>query len=255
MPPLELSEQAEEFRRELEASLRAFTGKPFQLAASDSADGSLIWIKTPRESDSTPVLVPLQVANEDQEDTLLGIELEYQCLLSETHRYLTVRSSSIKVWPLATTRGEPLFRYDFEKNSSEDIPCSHVQVHAHRDAFTHLLGHSGKSFRRARRRSSRSLNQKVPAVSEFHFTTGGERFRPCLEDILETLRIEFGLSVDMQSWKPRLRQARTTWRQTQLKAAIRDSPALAAEILNEMYGFEISLPEEALDRSDRLTKS
>lgn len=165
MPPLKLSEQAEEFRRELEASLRAFTGKPFQLAASDSADGSLIWIKTPRESDSTPVLVPLQVANEDQEDTLLGIELEYQCLLSETHRYLTVRSSSIKVWPLATTRGEPLL------------------------------------------------------------------------------------------WKPRLRQARTTWRQTQLKAAIRDSPALAAEILNEMYGFEISLPEEALDRSDRLTKS
>ncbi|MDO5512886.1 hypothetical protein [Corynebacterium sp.] len=252
----ELSDQARVFREELEASLLACTGDVFPLSASDSTDGTLISIRNPRDEDSTPILIPLRVKGENERpETLLGIELEYKCYLSETHRYLTVKSSMIKVWPLAKTRGEPLFRYDFEKDAPVDVPSSHVQVHAHRDAFTHLLGHSGTQFRRAKRRAERALNQKIPAVSEFHFTTGGERFRPCLEDILESLRIEFGLSVDMQTWGPRLSKARTTWRLTQLKAAVRDSPLTAAQTLEDMFGIQIHLPDEACDRQDRLTKS
>lgn len=248
MTPPELSRRAEEFRGELETSLSVFCGRSVSLAASDSERGDRISIRTQE-------LIPLVVEGAAAQDVLLGIELEYQCFLSESHRYLTVESSTVKVWPLAKTRGEPLFRYDFEKHSSPDVPCSHVQVHAHRDAFTHLLGHSGERSRRARRRSRRSLDDKIPAVSEFHFTTGGERFRPCLEDILETLRNEFGLDVDMNRWKPRLGQARITWRRTQLKAAIRDSPRTAARVLEEMYDIEIPIPESEADRRDRLTKS
>lgn len=249
--PDHLNEGVEHFRAELLLSLSAFTGGDHFLHVLTMPSGEHMLIRSADEH-GKPELIQL---HSDDGSLILGLEFEYKCALSPHHGHLSVMSSKIKVWPRGRQRFEPLFRYEFAKDSDRHTPCSHIQVHAHRDAFTHLLGHAGTGSTRSRRRAERAITDVIPAVSEFHFTTGGERFRPCLEDILESLRIEFGLAVDLNGWKPRLHQARTAWRQTQLQAAVRDSPHTAAQTLEEMYGITITLPEHADDRPDRLTKS
>ena len=77
-----------------------------------------------------------------------------------------------------------------------------------------------------------------PALSRFHFPTGGHRFRPCLEDVLEALRQEFKLKVsDKEEWEARLAEARLKWRKIQTAAAVRDCPEAALRVLVDELGM------------------
>lgn len=55
----------------------------------------------------------------------------------------------------------------------------------------------------------REFLKKAPAISSFHFTNGGHRFRPILEDVLESLRLEFNLDVDNALWQEHLKTVRS----------------------------------------------
>ncbi|WP_448853131.1 hypothetical protein [Corynebacterium frankenforstense] len=177
---------------------------------------------------------------------LLGLDLNFRGFISDRHGDLTISQSTIAVWPLAKRRGTQLFRYDYLRNPGRDIPAAHLQVAAHRDQFTRLLGFPGRGTHRSRERAKRDLSAKVPSVAEYHFPLGGPRFRPCLEDILESLRVEFGLEVDTDKWKPHLKKARDEWHRIQLTAAMRDNPRTAAKILSRYTDAEIVLNEEKL---------
>lgn len=251
----ELAAKATAFKEKLEESLTAFTGTRHELGINQL--GEAISIRTRQDDDmlSQDSSKPIKLFVAGEALPLLGIELDLSCIIGEGHGHLTVEHSTIKVWPKARTTGEPLFRYEFIRNSTSTVPSAHLQVHAHRDAFTHLMGHAGKDSNRARRRSQRPLNGKIPAVSEYHFPLGGPRFRPCLEDILESLRVEFGLQVDPNIWLPKLRVARKEWRNKQLAAAIRDSPAEAIKIIQDLIGEDILIPNHLRDNDERLYKS
>lgn len=232
-----LLELAKEFLEDLGTSLEAFTGELPIFHAIEV--GRAVSISLAQSEQGSRGVIPLRT----EEESLLGIIPKFRCVWDGKRRFLAVESSSFEVVPWVSKSREPLFRVEYIRNpKSQDIPSSHIQIHAHRDQFTHLLGYSGKSTRRARKRSERGLSDKgPPSVSEYHFPTGGPRFRPCLEDVLESLRIEFGLHVTEQ-WSDRLRQARINWRRIQTASVVRDCPEVAIQVLRDELG--ISIPDD-----------
>lgn len=240
--PSGLSSAADAFAQQVSSIVSAFTGVEHTFKAL--ARGQRLSIRHDDEAgdkDGIPLC--------DGDNVLLTLLLEYKCSWDTGGRYLRVESSSCAVYPLDRTR-EPLLRYEYEREPQGRVPCAHLQVHAHRDAFTHLLGWGGPHSKRARRREERGLT-RTPSVSEFHFPLGGPRFRPALEDVLDVLAEEFGLETGSR-W-PRVRdEARAAWRRTQVAASVRDAPEEAVRVLREL-GYTVE--GEPLDeRQDYLTR-
>jgi hypothetical protein len=82
---------------------------------------------------------------------------------------------------------------------------------------------------------------------------GGDRFRPCLEDIVEFLIRDCGFP-GKDGWQELVREGRAKWRRIQIRAVVRDSPAEAIAALAAM-GYSVALPElgEPAERVDKLT--
>lgn len=145
----------------------------------------------------------------------------------------------------AKAAGEPLFRYDFDRSKVDSLPKAHLQLHAHRDALAYVMAMSGKSTSKGKHRvhqvegGGRSGFSKM---SELHFPMGGDRFRPALEDVLDMLINELGVDCE-QGWKLALRDGRRTWREVQARAVVRDSPELAARVL-ESLGYTVHPPAD-----------
>lgn len=68
----------------------------------------------------------------------------------------------------------------------------------------------------------------------------GIAFRPCLEDVLQMLILEFGLDTK-PDWLAAVEKGRARWRDIQLRAAVRDAPESAAEDLRGL-GYEVIPP-------------
>ena len=75
-------------------------------------------------------------------------------------------------------------------------------------------------------------------TSALHIPTGGSRFRPTLEDVLEMLIRDFKIDV-LQTWKLGLSEGRKEFRNSQLAAAIRDNPDEAVRAL-EALGYAVT---------------
>jgi hypothetical protein len=176
----------------------------------------------------------------------LDLLVKLHCAWDRTRDFLAVEES----WVHATAAGRdttPLFRYEYLRNATRDVPCAHLQIHAHRDEVTYLMLKSEQHRPADRRRAD-----KVPRFAEFHFPLGGHRFRPCLEDILHAVVAEFG--VDRKGdWRTAVQEGREEWRRMQLRAAVRDAPEDARQALEGM-GYLVTPPQQGLpgDQSKRL---
>lgn len=169
--------------------------------------------------------------------TLLRLALKFWCAWDSAGHYLAVRQSVIQVY--SAVSDTPLFRYDYVATASESVPASHLNIHAHRDEVVFAMLTAGR-VHRGKNRGYDVQKGKVPRVSSLHFPLGGHRFRPCLEDVLEFLIREFGLET-RESWQSALQASRVTWRERQLKAAIRDDPETAVAALRAA-GYSIGPP-------------
>lgn len=238
-----LQEQANDFAASISRVVSAFTGVEHPFVATALEDRVTVRYAPARQAGGAGI--PLKVEG----DLLLTLNVTFDCTWDSKQHYLAVEKSDVAVYPLARITKEPLFRYEFARSMTPGVPCSHLQVHAHRDSFTHLLGHAGERSRRAKRRVRRDLEQ-IPAVSEFHFPLGGPRFRPALEDILEVLHEEFGLDIGA-SWSVVRDEARAEWRRRQVGTAVRDAPEEAVRVLREL-GYHVSGPPVP-ERIDKLT--
>lgn len=172
--------------------------------------------------------------------------------LDHRGEFLAVETSSFAVLALAGG-SEPLFRIEFVRAPDAGIPSAHVHVHAHRDAFTHVVDRCGDKTARARRRR-RSIDSggSVPKIVELHFPLGGPRFRPCLEDLMQMLIDELGVDAEPGAAEA-LAAGRVRWRTMQLAASVRDSPETAAKVLRN-HGYTVTEPDSgpAPDRMDKL---
>ena len=134
--------------------------------------------------------------------------------------FLTVRTSSF-----ALAAGDPpseLLHYDYERDKVA-YPDAHIQVEAASGAWVRLLTSSGRS---------------AAGLGKIHLPVGGRRYRPALEDLMETLILE-DLVEPHPGWAKVLDAGRDDFRRRQLRAAIRNDPDTAAAALRLLrYGVD-----------------
>ena len=192
--------------------------------------------------------IPVRVGDRE----LLCLEVWYRCVFDHANRYLLVDESAIKVYGGKAMRGDPLFRYEYDRSSANDLPSAHLHVHAHRDHFVLAMALGGESG--ARRRQSLQSAGSLDSVkmADLHFPLGGHRFRPGFEDVLQMLHTEFG-AVAGPTWLRVLKTTREAYRRSQTASVVRDCPSEAVRVLREM-GYDVREPGSgpAVDRTDRL---
>lgn len=141
--------------------------------------------------------IPLKAAG-------MGLKMRFRFWLTWDHlgRYLAVDNSSVGL-ALASER-EPLVRFEYER----EIRAAHTHVHAESAALAHYL-------------TLKDPKTKLPKVQVMHLPVGGERFRPCLEDIIEFAVDELGV-VAVDEWRAVVESGREQWRWFQLASVVRD---------------------------------
>jgi hypothetical protein len=176
--------------------------------------------------------------------------VEYRCTLSDASKLLAVKKSIFKV--ILEGSRFPMFALDYVHDSRSDSPAAHWNVYANRSDVTRALRQAGSSRRGSRNR--RFARKTAGVVGAMHFTVGGHRFRPCLEDVLDMLWSELGIDV-RDTARDAIHEGRRSWRQVQLAAAVSDDPLTAAAELIRL-GIPVDLkaiPAHLSSRDDRLT--
>ncbi len=165
---------------------------------------------------------------------LADLSLRFFLTLDRSSVYLKTVRSEFAVHSVLDRA--PLLRLDYDA-AMRTAPVSHWQVHAERGAFSQLLA-------RAHARDAR----RVPsphALSSLHLPVGGERFRPCLEDLLQFVVDECGVDHN-EGWLEHVEAGRLLWRRRQLGSAVRDRPPEAARVLHDL-GWTVSPPAAGTD--------
>lgn len=195
----------------------------------------------PQHDDSTHVVVAqaedlgLELCAEGH--GLFRLTAEYTFTASAVSQFMTVRSSSIKLF--VERSNAPVFTLDYLRESGSNIPSAHWNVHAKRDDVERALRSTGNRFRGKNYRK-RIAAGKPTRLGDVHFPVGGHRFRPCIEDVLEMLVLEFGVDT-LPNALQALARGRQRWREMQLAAAVSDHPDVATREL-ERLGYEIRPP-------------
>lgn len=224
-------------------------------SAISAVAGPGMHVNVRRTSRSLSVRTPEEgVVLRAKEMPVMRLSVSFVCQWSANRKYMAIESSSVQILPVAsedltgwnvsafTTSNEPVVRFDY-KRDYDAVPASHVNIHSHHPGLAWLmtLGHP----------KSRSA-KKAPRTEVLHFPTGGHRFRPSLEDILEALALDFKLDLDKPG-RELLRQQRLRYRQRQIAAVVGDDAEIAADALREL-GYSVNLnsgfkvPPQRVDR-------
>lgn len=159
------------------------------------------------------------------------VEVHFTVGRDRAGRYMAVYESAFK---LLDMRRRPILRMEYLREPVH-VPSSHLHIHAQSGPLTLFLAKTG---------------HKTPAaVESLHIPTGGERFRPCVEDFLEFLIAECGVEGS-GDWRGQIDQGRAEWRDYQARSVIRERPEVAAEVLREL-GAKVELPESRLQQPPR----
>ncbi|MFC0675310.1 hypothetical protein [Brachybacterium hainanense] len=230
---------ADAFAHRLTETLTAFVGNPVPVESQEL--GSKLSIR--------PEHGPVRLSIGDV--ALLSLDILYRCRWNEQEKYLSTVESWVKVFPGPGTRGEPLFRYEYDRETVPGLPSAHLQIHAHRDSFTHIMALAGAAGAKRRSPDPRG-GTDAARLSNIHFPLGGDRFRPCLEDVLQMLKAEFDVATG-PTWEATLRRRRLDYRLTQLRATVDDHPETAALEI-ERLGFHVTRPDPPISpRIDRIS--
>ncbi|WP_025102440.1 hypothetical protein [Microbacterium paraoxydans] len=223
---IDLHTRAAEFAQQVQDTIAGVLPGEFQIV-SISHGGR--YVVRPVGDNPSKQHIPLFV--DGHRLATLGVQIYLG--LDSSGQFLKAWQSKIAVH--STLDRTPLVRQEFDAAMSESAPLAHWHVHADRGALSHLLG---------RAHAVRGDVVKKPHdMSSLHFPVGGERFRPCIEDVLEFLVREFG--IDRQDgWESAVRDGRERWRRMQFRSTVRDLPDEAADVLRK-HGWSVTPPEEA----------
>lgn len=234
-----LQDLARKFATDLTRTLRVVVGEdcpPFEADTPEAPGAAAAFVRQgPAEG------ITLRV----EDEPILTLTAVYECTWDGWQEFLAVSKSGITVFPRDELGMEPLFRYEYVKEMrNRSRPAAHFQVHGNHPALTDVLQDAGSGSVSGRRLNKKIAAGKMPTLSKLHFPLGGHRFRPCLEDILEVLMDEFGVtpSGDRTAALEALADGREDWRRTQVAAATRDAPEVAIRVLEDL-GYEVRLQE------------
>lgn len=154
---------------------------------------------------------------------LAWLRLDFLCRLDTTQEFLAIDKS--KIWIVADVDSTPIFRFEFLYDA-EWVPHSHIQVHGERGALAHLLSQTG--------------HKRPHNMAALHLPTGGARFRPNLEDVIQFLVVDCRFDP-VDSWEVAVARERAKWRRVQTRSACRALPEEAAAQLSSM-GYSVTPP-------------
>jgi hypothetical protein len=156
---------------------------------------------------------------------LAWLRVTYSCRPDSTGQYLAVDAS--KFWVVSKKDRSPLVRFEYDYDA-RTTPHSHIHVHAERGTMSHLL--------------TRARHEKAHDMSALHLPTGGSRFRPDLEDVVQFLVTEFGFD-SLDEWSDAVHERRAEWRAIQTRAVVRAMQSEAAAELRQ-HGWTVTPPED-----------
>lgn len=219
-----MAAEAEMFANALETTIKAvLPGEP-ELQASTVKGKPHFVVEPKRTATDKPQGIALHVR-----DRFMGtLEFHYAVVADRDDDFLKVVKSGIAIRSVAM--GEPVITLEFEPDARSS-PVSHWHVHAENGAVSAWLALSEPDTEKQRQRW---------AMASVHLPTGGERWRPCLEDVLEMLVTDFRVDKK-EGWEHALAEGRSDWRKRQLKASIRDDPHTSAETLRRI-GYSVTAP-------------
>lgn len=247
--PKTLSEHAEAFASELTDTFRGVFGASMPEFVAETS---------PKVQGRTQRLL---VHPEDSLDLCLEIAgahaltmvCDYYCDWDHQATYLKVTKANIHVLPATDTT--PLFRYEFVDGMQDAYPTAHLHAHAHRDEFLFSLLRATKGKPAVRAKAAVGVSKSAaPRLSDVHFPLGGPRMRPCVEDVLQMLVSEFGVTTEPGA-QAVIDAGRARWRRHQIGASVRDAPEEAVRVLRDM-GYVVETPQTGppAERLDRLTR-
>lgn len=184
------------------------------------------FVLQPTDVAGKPTPVPLFVADKK----LATLDFTMYLDLDWSGRYLKNVRTDIAVYSVLDK--QPLFRLDYDADM-HTVPRAHWQFHAERGSLTHLLtlAHEHRP----------KVVKNPHTLSKLHFPVGGERFRPCLEDVIQFLIEECGVDR-RRNWREAVTVGREKWRRLQFRTTVRDLQAEAAEILRR-EGWTVTAPK------------
>lgn len=230
---MNLRERAAVFAQQVQETLSAVLPGDFQVVSVTHDDR---YVVRPQGERGQHQHIPLYIDGAYLADLALQIYLGPD----SSGDYLKAFKSKIAVH--STLDRTPLLRLEFDATMSESAPLAHWHVHADRGALSHLLGraHAVRS----------DVVTKPHDMSSLHIPVGGERFRPCLEDVLEFVVRELG--VDHQPrWEEAIRYGRESWRRKQFRSAVRDLQREAAAELREQ-GWTLQEPQRDVSEGTKI---
>lgn len=222
----DLATRSLSFAQEIQALLDA-TLPGERTMVSVAAEGEERYVVRPDGEDPKDRRIALTVGGTRLAD--LSITL-YQSL-DRTGAFLKTTRTDFVVH--STLDRTPLLRLEYRADMRSD-PISHWQFHAERGAFTHFLS---IAHAMDRVRSPHDL-------SKLHLPVGGERFRPCLEDVVEFLIRDCGVD-HVGGWRQAVEDGRERWRRRQFKTSVRDLQEEAANVLRD-HNWTVTPPDDGI---------
>ena len=213
----------------------------FTCEASPGLSGSAQMVISSEHEGGIPLLI--------EDKPRLQLQVDYYLIVSPNSTRATVVRSTFLVRPYGI--GRPLFSVDYVRDAHSNTPAAHYNFHFEHGPVEQELLTAG-AVRRGKLHRRAAEGGKGARLADLHFPVGGHRFRPCLEDVIEMLWIEFGIDVK-QTAKAAINEGRETWRSMQAKAAVADDPSSAVDELRAL-GFTVVPPDGDLStrRLDRI---
>lgn len=240
--PDRLSELVGNFTDSLSGTLSQFLGRT--IAFQQSVNSPSGHIKVGPEN---PAVI-LTVKGRE----LFTLGADYRCYWDSKRQFLAVHKSTIKINLGPGLATEPLFRYEFIRTPDTDIPAAHLHVHAHRAQIAYGMACATELGTTRRQVGGQTIAENAD-LKQLHFPLGGSRFRPCLEDILEMMRVEFGVDT-APGWRDALDKGRKDWHEVQTRAVVRDCPHAAIQTLEDL-GYQVIIPMEAPHLTDLASRT
>lgn len=231
MNSLNLDDAAARFATSLQDTFRGVLPAATEIVSVKLGDR---YVVRPAGDEPAHQRIPLTVDGE----ALATLGVQIYLGPDSSGRHLKAWKSSVAIHSMLDRAA--LFRQEFDALISESAPLAHWHVHAERGALSHLL---------ARAHAVRPRQVPRPHdMSALHLPVGGERFRPCVEDVLEFAARELGIDVTT-GWKSSIAEGRERWRRMQFRSTVRDLQDEAAEVLRD-YGWNVSPPETRSDEGE-----
>jgi hypothetical protein len=203
-----LADQAVAFAQELQDTLGRVLPIPGRLMAVHLEDTGRFQV-TPEGEEAAERRIDLRVAG-----TVVGrLGFTFDLDLDRTAKWLKVVESKIHI--RSAVNNAPLVRLEYD-HDLEQARIAHWRFHAESGVFTHWLSQAHAAGRRV---------PKPFDLSKLHLPVGGERYRPCIEDVLQFLIHDCGIDRLDQTWREALADGRQNWRRRQFASTFAIPPA------------------------------